>query len=446
MSRMNLKDTFVALENDDSDLPPAEEVEVEVGEDSLEADLGDVAESATDVAQAEEQVEVMEDVAESMEAIAQFINASLEHGGMTPREAGAIQLAQNIALGRLGLEAVSIGQEDFAGASSRHSASVSMEASVKEWAIRIWEAIKRGIARMREFVKNLYVKLFDAAPKLQRRAEALVAKTKDLKEKGDATEVKLSGADASALAVGQSVPSTLPEITTLLKGVNEQVMGEFRGSAISFAESVEQAIRGVKTDGSGDMDASIKAAISKLKVPTMGRMTDASTDKRFEGRNAQKSARLPGNKALFLVGVTKGEDAGKLEKLSKIELKVDDYDAGGQKKMGEFSLKVPAPQTIAQAAKAIAVIAGEIAEYRKKFAQTDALIAKLKSAGDAFAKNLDASEKITPEDKTKGRELLNVVGSASNVVDKGVADALRYVLSTAARTLQIAERCAAVYK
>lgn len=449
---MKLKNLIASMESVDENGNPIdpdqneEDQAPETGGDSLEAELAEVSEAAGEAEEAEDNVEELTEVAEGLESIANDIHASLESGGLDPVAARGYQHAINAHMARLGQhDGQTVSMEDFGGASSRHDATVSMEAGAREWLKRIWAAIKNAIAKARDALKAMWIKLFDAAPKLKRRAEALAAKAKGLKESKEKS-IKIAGGVASDLAIGNTMVKSLGELTGQLRKVADGALVEFQQEAVAYGDGVTKLVKGAKFDTDEGFKKSI-AGLGQISVPTFAGAKVASNDARFKGKTVERTDRLPGNKAIFISNKAKTGDSleGYVDFYSTLRVEVLDFTPNGQS-VNDQTMPLPSPADIAAAAKEIGEIAARIAGYNQKFKQTEAYAKGVVAAGDSFSAEADKSDKLSPESKRAAQGILRIAKNAAEIVDAGVGSIVRYVVATAGKSLVVAERAAAAYE
>jgi len=442
---MSVRDFFASLESEDE--TGAEPIE-ETGADSLEADLTEVEEAGSEADADASAVEQLEETAESLESIALSLEADAQNGGLDPVAARYAQRAIDFALRPLGPSAkfTHASLESFGGDSSKRDATLSMEADVKAWLKKVWEAIKRAIAKVRDSIKKLFIKLFAAAPKLKRRAEALQTAAKGLEGEPKEKQLVIPGNVASGIAVGKGLTS-LSDTAKNLREQGDWVFDDFFKKTWAYGESFASALAGWKFDSEKNFDASAKAVDTLIgAVPTVAGAKVSSGDKRFQGLEVDRSEALPGNQAVFVTCKKAGATlASKIETLGTYNVSVRDFTATPVE-VKEVKLSVPSKQELEKVGEEIAALAGRVTKYNNSFQSIDALINKVKTAGDQFSAAAEKSDKLTGENKASARQILSAAKACANVIDAPAAAMTRYLITTGAKVLALGEKAAGMYK
>jgi len=442
---MSVRDFFASLESEDE--TGAEDIE-ETGADSLEADLTEVEEAGGEAEADQTNVEQLEDTAEALESIALSLEADAKNGGLDPVAARYAQRAIDFALRPLGPSAkfTHASLESFGGDSSKQSATLSMEADVKAWLKKVWEAIKRAIAKVRDSIKKLFIKLFAAAPKLKRRAEALQTTAKGLEGEPKEKQLTIAGNIASGLAVGKKVEG-LGDTAKSLRAQGDWLFDDFFKKTWEYGDAFTAALTNWKFDSEKNFESSAKAVDNLIgQVPTVAGAKVASGDKRFAGLEVDRSEPLPGNQAIFVTCKKPGATlTSKIETLGTYNVSVRDYTATPVE-VKEVKISVPNKGELEKVGEEIAALATRVAKYNNAFQQIDTLINKVKAAGDKFSTEAEKSEKLTGENKANARQILSAAKSCANVIDAPAAAITRYLITTGAKVLALGEKAAGMYK
>lgn len=198
----------------------------DVGEDSLEGELVEAQEAANQAEDTDEVAAELDEVAEGMESICSYLTDSLEKGGLTPEEAGALTLAIDSYDRRLGIEDSGMPSvESFGGATDRETATtVSIEKA--EGKLRqIWEAIKDAFSKAWEGFVNLIKRLFSVSEKLTQRADSIeeAMKSDKVDFSSDAGKIKGAGTEYTENLDNLSVVNK-----ELLGGYLDEVSGYYK--------------------------------------------------------------------------------------------------------------------------------------------------------------------------------------------------------------------------
>lgn len=442
---MSVRDFFASMESEDN---ADENLPEETGSDSLEADLTEVEEAGAEAETDQTNVEQLEDTAEALESIALSLEADAKNGGLDPVAARYAQRAIDFALRPLGPSAKfsHASLESFGGDSSKQSATLSMEADVKAWLKKVWEAIKRAIAKVRDSIKKLFIKLFAAAPKLKRRAEALQTTAKGLEGEPKEKQLVIGGNTASGIAVGKKIEG-LGATAKLLRENADWVFETYFKETWAYGEAFAVALGNWKFDSEKNFDASAKQVAKLIEtLPTVVGAKPSSGDKRFQGLEVDRSEVLPGNQAIFVSCKKSGQTlASQIEMLGSYNVSIRDFTAKPVE-LGEIKISVPGKTELEKVGEDIANLAGRVSKFNNSFQQIDALINKVKTAGDKFAGEAEKSDKLTGENKSAARQILSAAKSCANVVDAPTAAITRYLIATGAKVLALAEKAAGQYK
>ncbi len=186
------------------------------GENIVEGDLVEAAEDEAEIEEADKEAEELEDTSDSLESFLLAAQYGKTKGGWTENEALAYGLGLDATLKRLGGKADQImpSLESFGGTErERIESTISVENKIKDAIISIWEAIKRTVNKVVAFVRKWYVKIFDGASRLKRRAEAIRKKAENTT--GTAKEKKIATSTLSQLHKSKSMPSAKDLVDTI---------------------------------------------------------------------------------------------------------------------------------------------------------------------------------------------------------------------------------------
>ena len=185
---------FYGLEEDGEGAGAVEATETPIAEE-VSAPVADVAEAAAEVDQQEEVLADMTEAAgevENVETAADAAIAESADGTLSRESAAWVRIALENAIGKTGLvPAIMPSLEAFGGTSGRRSATkVTME-GIGEFLKKIWNAIKTQIQKVWAYVKNWYLKVLDAAPRLKKKAEAISKRTENMTGSPEAKDFEL---------------------------------------------------------------------------------------------------------------------------------------------------------------------------------------------------------------------------------------------------------------
>jgi hypothetical protein len=334
---------FAALESDVPDSPVLDADDLDESgapvdaSNTVEAVAIDAAEVEQPVIEeANEELETLDDSAESLEAYLDFIQEAKQNGGMDKNTAKAVKIGLDSALRSVGTNAenflgMSQASLESFGTNRRLNQTISLENAVTEALRSVWEAIKRGINKLVTYVRDWWLKNFDIATRIKKRAEKL--KEKASNTTGTAKETKIQVPNISQLHISKKSP-TAKEI---VESINK-VMGPFEDFSTGKISSsfpdmmdsmVDEAEKGIvsienKNDVSQFPDFVVQSLVAGLlENLTKGLASDpayALARDSFEGHATRfssygeysvyvgRSHQLCGGKAMFGFGKT-GMDA-----------------------------------------------------------------------------------------------------------------------------------------
>ena len=253
MSKSSLKARIVSgnsrlmrgFENDEPGIPN-ESGEVPVL-DTVEPEVDMVTDDLEDIQ--DQEVEI-EDNIEAMESMARYYlcaQESLSYGGMSKPMAMMFDSAVKDSVRQMGLRVqgrVTPSMESFGGSGSRLKATQIAMEGVKDFMKDLWKRIMAAIQTVIQKLEEWWVKIFDQAGRLKKRAEKLKARAEatngSLKNEKDYE----SGATAADLRTEKAVnEATLVEgfkaIAELIKATNQ---GFSKNTGASYMEKISDFI------------------------------------------------------------------------------------------------------------------------------------------------------------------------------------------------------------
>ena len=294
---------FAALESDVPDSPV-------LGADDLDesgapVDASNTVEAAAiDAAEVEqpvieetnEELETLDDSAESLEAYLDFIKEAKQNGGMDKNTAKAVKIGLDNALRPLGTNSA-----DFLGMSKaslesfdtnrRLNQTVSLENSITEALKSVWEAIKRGLNKLISYVRDWWLKNFDVAIRIKKRAEKIKSKANETN--GSAKENKIDVPNIKQLHISKKAPTSAQIISSIEKCTNgftkisskrvTDGYGEFLDKVV---DAVESGAEEFGTKGKAEGEANGKKGKKGAKSPKTQKVVDAVDNTADETKEA----------------------------------------------------------------------------------------------------------------------------------------------------------------
>lgn len=418
------KNGLLALE--DEELNPAE-TGAELGDapESLETDLMEVNEEAGEAEAEQAEVEEAEGAAEALEAIAVSLESIAGNGGLDKNGAIMMQHAVQAQYDRVGLRArPAAALESFGGTSSRVGATTISLEDIRDQIKKIWDAIIANIKKAIEWVKERFLKIFGAAEKLEKRADALQKLAADTT--GSAKEKSFDNERlVKALHVGNNVNAG--EAAQHLASTAEVV---FKNAASWNAEAADVMADMLEED-KPNLDFSFKA----YDLPNLTDAGNAFGDA-GEGMKYVRSAELPGGQAVIgrvnsapLTGVEG------IDKMSRISFSIGKYDPKGKEpsKATVNTLSIPDCEKVA---KLVGEVAVELKGFRRKQEEISKAKARILKAAEQAGKN---AEKAEGDEKKKYTALQKLGAAVPRVIDQPAVGFSAYALNSGKALLDYVE-------
>lgn len=434
---MNLAQHFQAatstgLENND----------VVAGDASLEAAVVEVVEAGHAVSEATRISVEMQDVADSLESYREALTLTQEAGNIDQTAASWMLAAGEAITARVGVSLSSVSVESFSSPTDAADAVelVSLEAG------GLWEklvqAIKDMIAKARNALKGLWVKLTDGGAKLAKRGEALAKKAKDTK--GSTEEKTFEASFIDKVHLGGKAPSgsqlkaAVSALDTLAKKVFEGTESEVKASADNVKGLLAAAADGKEFDPSKFVEM-LSIFGSKLGLSNSGPAHLASAD-----GSVVSSDELLGGKVVYVSSAPKDAAVSKAVNAFGVGVgssteKTADIDKG--------EVAVLSTSECGDIGASIKLIGERMTGFNKNFQARDKRKDDLNKELDKIEKKMTKDEKdLTPEQKQAGRDAISSVRAVIKALDNPVSDYARYLMTTLATVVSWGEKSLSMYK
>ena len=266
---------FPALESD----IPQEELDIESpeegvddtgaqldGENIVEGDLVEAAEDEAEVREADGEAEELEDTSDSLESFLLAAQVGKLQGGWSEGEALAYGIGIDVALKRLGGSSSNVmpALESFKGGErERIESTASVENKIKNAILAVWDAIKRAVNKVVAFVRKWYVKIFDGASRLKKRAEAIRKKAENTT--GTAKEKKVRTSLLNQLHKSKSMPSAkdlVDVITALTDTTKVLTSGRLESN---YGDTIDGIVKHLSDAAEGEGKLSMSDAIDTVQ-------------------------------------------------------------------------------------------------------------------------------------------------------------------------------------
>lgn len=199
------------------------EEEMEAADDNADAGVDESAPVEEQIGKLQTAIEVVENAAELASDVAEDVKESLEHGGLTAKEAYHVSKRLEAALSLTGTPGVTFSQEAFEEEGGRLAQTQYMLEGISEKLKAMWEAIKRFVANMWEKVKDFFNLSIRKAASIKKTAVKLKVKLAEGVSDPKEATIDIGVANASMLVSedGTVKTKTLANAITTLpaKGV-----------------------------------------------------------------------------------------------------------------------------------------------------------------------------------------------------------------------------------
>lgn len=305
------------LEDDTPDIGEAGDTPIE---EETSAASAEVAEAAAEVAEADQGADKLEEIHEGLSDLAEKLEEAIAEDQPVGTEAAAyIRMHINHLVGKYGLtDDVMPSLESFGGSAGRRSATISLEKSVKEMLKSFWDMIMKQLNKVKAFVKNWYLKVLDAAPRLKKKAEAIAEKATKTTGSMDGKTVNIGQLRALHINKKSIEPDQLANVMKDISTFSKARLGStVSGQYETTFNDLDKVLGSIEAKKPADVDDTVgklgratgaDAAIEKLRSAVTATDIDfgigsaAAADGRFaDGVKAESSKELPGGKALFVL-------------------------------------------------------------------------------------------------------------------------------------------------
>lgn len=479
MSRRNLGRHVSVLDGDTDDtLIDGVEGETPV-EEEVSAGVADTVEETAEVEAEDMGADQAVDAHENLEEIEDAVVSAEANGGLTRESAVFAHLAMKAAMGAADYEyfvrsSKIPSMESFNGGTSSRQRYTTITLEGIGAALRaFWDAIVRQVKKMWAAVKNWYLKVLDAAPRMKKRAEALAKKSSDIT--GSATEKSFDMGGVNQLHLGSKAPDPSKAVATLKiisKGTQDALGDKTSGAYESTFEAYEKMLENVADikdsalKGSSSLSEfyeksipkdATKSIASKADVVAENATSGFGTTKAVEGGSkrfgtdvdVKGSDELFGGRqvAMFVAKAKAGDDGFTLVRLARntgprlIEKaeKAKDIDSTG-------SFKTLSASDIRSLMDELADICDHIMSYKKAWENRDKQFSKMDAAAKKAVANAEKDKDAVP---MKTRLVKDVALGMSSLYQLGIRyenALIQYCLNVGRALITWVERSLAQYK
>jgi division protein CdvB (Snf7/Vps24/ESCRT-III family) len=296
LGRIGLENEGVAPLADDSTVQAFDEFNQQdaqcMNEIAVELDLLDGA------------IEEGEETAAVVEEAAAPLQEAVDSGeGIPAPAAEAIRICLKYLSGRtqVPMHMTAVGVESFKVKQTRLNATKIAMEGMKEWAKKIWDAIVAAFDSAIEWVKGFFSKLFDAAVRMKKEAEALKQKSESLAGKTPKAGAKL---EKSSLTTKLMFGGKIPDGKTFASFYEKTIATYIDVAKKSVGEDTVLKM----LEGTATILASADESVAKLEplvkevttIPFAGNETRIPGETPADGMTLKASATLVGDVNIFL--------------------------------------------------------------------------------------------------------------------------------------------------
>lgn len=425
MRRMS-RGLVAALEDENLDNTPVAD-ELPPAAETLETELLDVQDEGAEGEVQETEVADAVEVAEALESYAVALQEDIGNGGLDRTAARYMQMGLESLYLKAGIRRpqTSLSLESFGGTGTRIGSSQLALEGIKEEAKKLWEKIVAAIKRAIEWVMGYYNKIFGAAEKLQKRAEAVKSAAETTT--GDQKETKIdNGGLFKKLYKGSAVPTSMAGEATELR---------------SQVESVASAVAADKTaEGLTTALGSLEAA-KKFAVPAHSGGDKVGEEQGFpgeiDGTVLYRTKEHLGGKA-FVSRMSPELLTGEAALLAYAKFRTD-VMAFNPKATEPTGTSITALKSgdVVKTAAAIEAVGASIAAGRKALKTIEDALKKVASAAEKAASG--AADDEDAESKKISLALKKAAGNVVNAEVSAFNATNRYALETGKAILDLCE-------
>lgn len=416
---------------------------VVMGDASLEAAVADIVEAGQEVTEANRVANEMQDVADSLESYREALTLTQESGNIDQTTASWMLAAGDAITSRVGVSLQSVSVESFGSPSDAADAVelVSLEAG------GLWEklvqAIKDMIAKARNALKGLWVKLTDGGAKLAKRGEALAKKAKDTK--GSSEENSFDASFGSKIHINGSAPkgSDLVKAVSNLDSYAAKVFKESESSVKSIADEYKTLL----TAAAEGKDFNASTFIGKMAaLPAKYSLTIQGPDHLSvaEG-NVMSSDELLGGRVIYAsYPNVSTENAGKAVQQFRLGMgsKKEKIDVDSN-----MEVEVLSTSNCITLGNTIKLIGDRLTGFNSNFKARDKMKDQLNKELEKIEKKASKGEKdMDAAEKQASRDAIQAARAVVEALDNPVSDYARYLVTTLSTVVAWGEKSLSMYK
>lgn len=443
---MSYRDKLLGLGlEDDQSLAGGEEQTVDTGAQ----ELLEVNEVAAEIDQTHEAVAEAQESTDQLEEVAAALESMIEAGrGLSADAARFAHQSVSFATRKFGIATPMPAMESFStGASGQFGQTKASLEGIKETIQKIWTWIKSQLAKLRAHMKDFWLKTFDGAARLKKRAEAMMKKAEGVSGAAKETQVTVSADLVGKLHVGGKLGDIAAELAGF-KTVTDALLGKVTEEMVKGAEECSTAIKGISFDSTEKLNDGIsKYLVGRAKVSNAGKQVankDASGEKahawvKGEGMTASRTEELIGGSAVYFFAA--GGDATGID-----GLKADAKTSGKVLAVAE-----KAPETketkvttlsggaVSKICEEVMGIAASVEAFRRNFDAQEKAKDSFVSAGKHVESEAAKAEKLDADGQKLASAFVRAINSVPGMIDQPAQKLAQYTVSTLNSVLNFAQ-------
>ena len=435
--------------------------EVLNGDETVEGEMLEMDEAGDAVDETEAKVDQLEETAANLEAIYMAMESFKKSGGMSKEVAFAFQVGISNSIAKypsltLSRSAGQPALESFGSASTRMAQTVASLEGLRQILSDFWTMIMKQINKLTAYIRNWFLKVLDAAPRLKKRAEAISERAKDTTGTMGEKKVDLSLVRTLSLA---RKPVTGAQLIAALGSIEEAAKARLTAkSADDYEKTMDSLLEIMEKAVEGKMEEATKGGVSYQNMLELHAKTSSSlfkaksvsgdNAKRFgDDTSAMMSDEILGGKAFISKQPVAGKHEGDFKRMAAAsgdEIGAHDLKAKATESSGQFET-LSTSNVIAIADK-VADICETIIGYKKGWEGRES---QQKRMDTEVKKAISSSEKDSETDGAKGKTIRSVGSAISTGWRKGVAfesSLINFSINVGRASLSYCDRSLGQYK
>lgn len=437
---------------DDQSLAGGEEQTVDTGAQ----ELLEVNEVAAEIDQTHEAVAEAQESSDQLEEVAAALESMIEAGrGLSADAARFAHQSVSFATRKFGIATPMPAMESFStGASGQFGQTKASLEGIKETIQKIWTWIKAQFAKLRGHMKDFWLKTFDGAIRLKKRAEAMMKKAEAVSGSAKETQVTVSADLVGKLHVGGKLGDIAAELAKF-KTVTDALLGKVTEEMVKGAEECSTAIKGISFDSVDKLNDGIGKYLAGRTAVSTAAKSIANIDASGEGPHKHHKANnvavtrtdeLIGGSAIYFFSNDNYKLGQNADEVILEALKSDAISSGKVLGVAE-----KAPETketkvttlsggaVSKICEEVMGIAGSVESFRRNYASQE----KAKDAFTAAGKHVESeaakAEKLDASGQKLASAFVRAINSVPTMIDQPAQKLAQHTVSTLNAVLNFAQ-------